>query len=60
MKQMMIAAWQERNKTGIRLGITQEVSIRSLYFLSKIAITNAIVVENCGSSNAKNQGQINV
>jgi hypothetical protein len=29
-------------------------------FLSQINITNNIVVENCGSSNAKNQGQINV
>jgi hypothetical protein len=29
-------------------------------FLSQIIITNAIVAENCGSSNAKNQGQINV
>jgi hypothetical protein len=28
-------------------------------FLSQITITNSIVVENCGSSNAKNQGQIN-
>jgi hypothetical protein len=29
-------------------------------FLSQIIITNSIAVENCGSSNAKNQGQINV
>jgi hypothetical protein len=32
---------------------------KTFVFLSQITITDSIAVENCGSSNAKNQGQIN-